>query len=158
VLTQPPALTNDQSIAWEQLFPQLQNPSRQVPNLLVGVTGSGKTELYLRAAAEVLAQGKGVFILVPEISLPPQTVKRFFARFPGQVGLVHSKLSPGERYDTWRRIRSGDLPVVIGARSALFSPLPDPGLIIIDEAHETSYRQEDSPPYYPRRLRCPFTG
>lgn len=148
VLTQPPALTNDQSIAWEQLFPQLHNPSRQVPNLLVGVTGSGKTELYLRAAAEVLAQGKGVFILVPEISLTPQTVKRFFARFPGQVGLVHSKLSPGERYDTWRRIRSGDLPVVIGARSALFSPLPDPGLIIIDEAHETSYRQEDSPPYY----------
>ncbi len=148
VLTQPPTLTADQSFAWEQLVPQLQNPSLQVPNLLVGVTGSGKTELYLRAAAEVLAQGKGVFILVPEISLTPQTVKRFFARFPGQVGLVHSKLSSGERYDTWRRIRSGSLPVVIGARSALFSPLPDPGLIIIDEAHETSYRQEDTPPYY----------
>ena len=97
---------------------------------------------------EVLARGKGVIILVPEISLTPQTVKRFFARFPAKVALIHSKLSPGERYDTWRRIRSGELPLVIGARSALFSPVADIGLIVIDEAHDPSYHQEDTRPHY----------
>ncbi len=148
VLTQPPVFTSDQASVWQQLVPQLNNPRQCKPNLLVGVTGSGKTEIYLRAAAETLALGRGVIILVPEISLTPQTVKRFFARFPGKVGLVHSKLSAGERYDTWRRIRSGQLPIVIGARSALFSPLPDPGLIVIDEAHDPSYRQEDTQPHY----------
>lgn len=148
VLTQSPVFTADQSAAWEQLAPQFHNPVLRKPNLLVGVTGSGKTEIYLRAAAETLAAGKGVIILVPEISLTPQTVKRVFARFPGKVGLVHSKLSAGERYDTWRRIRAGLLPIVVGARSALFSPLPDPGLIIIDEAHDPSYRQEDTQPRY----------
>lgn len=148
VLTQPPVFTTDQETVWRQVAPQLNGKQRRVPNLLVGVTGSGKTEIYLRAASEALASGKGVIILVPEIALTPQTVKRFFARFPGQVGLVHSKLSPGERYDTWRRIRSGLLPIVVGARSALFSPLPDPGLIIIDEAHDPSYRQEDTQPHY----------
>lgn len=148
VLTQPPVLTNDQTAVWKKIQPQLKNPSRRKPNLLVGVTGSGKTEIYLRAAGEMLAAGKGVILLVPEISLTPQTVKRFFARFPGQVGLVHSMLSPGERYDTWRRIRAGLLPIVVGARSALFSPLPELGLIIIDEAHDTSYFQEDFQPHY----------
>jgi primosomal protein N' (replication factor Y) len=148
VLTQPPVFTSDQERVWQQVAPQFSDQQRRVPNLLVGVTGSGKTEIYLRAAAEALAAGKGVIILVPEIALTPQTVKRFFARFPGQVGLVHSKLSPGERYDTWRRIRAGLLPIVVGARSALFSPLPDPGLIIIDEAHDPSYRQEDTQPHY----------
>lgn len=148
VLTQPPVFTAEQAFVWQSLAAQLGDPALRKPNLLVGVTGSGKTEIYLRAAAEALAAGKGVFILVPEISLTPQTVKRFYARFPGKVGLVHSKLSPGERYDTWRRIRAGLLPIVIGARSALFSPLPDPGLIIIDEAHDPSYRQEDAQPHY----------
>lgn len=148
VLTRPPVLTNDQRAVWEQIQHQLAAPSARVPNLLVGVTGSGKTEIYLRAAADALQAGKGVIILVPEISLTPQTVKRFFARFPGKVGLIHSKLSPGERYDTWRRIRAGLLPIVIGARSALFAPLPDPGLIVIDEAHDASYRQEDTQPRY----------
>ena len=148
VLTQAPVFTPDQASVWQQLAPQFSDPQQRKPNLLVGVTGSGKTEIYLRAAAEALAQGKGVIILVPEIALTPQTVKRFFARFPGKVGLVHSKLSPGERYDTWRRIRAGLLPIVVGARSALFSPLPDPGLIIIDEAHDQSYRQEDTQPHY----------
>ncbi|HPS41591.1 MAG TPA: primosomal protein N' [Anaerolineaceae bacterium] len=148
VLTVPPTLTADQKFAWQSIQAQLESHGKKEPTLLVGVTGSGKTELYLRAAAEALKQGKGVIILVPEISLTPQTVKRFFARFPGQVGLIHSRLSPGERYDTWRRIRSGRLPIVVGPRSALFSPLPDPGLVIIDECHDGSYHQEDFQPHY----------
>ncbi len=115
--------------------------------LLYGVTGSGKTEIYLRAADETIKRGKQALILVPEIALTPQTVRRFLARFPGQVGLVHSKLSEGERYDTWRRARTGRLKVIIGARSALFTPLPDIGLIVVDECHDGSYYQSE-PPYY----------
>ena len=148
VLTHPPRLTPDQEDALLKMQEQLAETEARKPNLLIGVTGSGKTELYLRAAAAALEAGKGVFILVPEISLTPQTVKRFFARFPGKVGLVHSRLTPGERYDTWRRIRAGLLPIVVGARSALFSPLPNPGLIVIDEAHDASYRQEEIQPHY----------
>ncbi|MEJ5224413.1 MAG: primosomal protein N', partial [Anaerolineales bacterium] len=115
--------------------------------LLHGVTGSGKTEIYLRAAAEAIRRGRQAIILVPEIALTPQTVRRFLARFPGQVGMVHSKLSPGERYDTWRRARSGQLQVIIGARSALFAPLPNIGLIVADECHDPSYHQSDPPAY-----------
>ncbi|MFN8401278.1 MAG: primosomal protein N' [Anaerolineales bacterium] len=115
--------------------------------LLYGVTGSGKTEIYLRAAQEVIKNGKQVLILVPEIALTPQAVRRFVSRFPGQVGLVHSKLSEGERYDTWRRARDGKLNVIIGARSALFAPLPNIGLIVVDECHDSSYYQSE-PPYY----------
>ncbi|HLO29458.1 MAG TPA: primosomal protein N', partial [Anaerolineales bacterium] len=110
-------------------------------------TGSGKTEIYLRATEEAIKRGKRVIVLVPEIALTPQTVHRFLSRFPGQVGLVHSKLSEGERYDTWRRARAGLLKVIIGARSALFSPLPDIGLIVADECHDSSYYQAD-PPFY----------
>ncbi len=148
VLNEPPVLTSDQQKVYEQIERQIADISLRKPSLLVGVTGSGKTEIYLRAAAETLKTGKGVIILVPEISLTPQTVKRFFSRFPGKVGLVHSQLSTGERYDTWRRIRSGQLPVVVGARSALFSPLPEIGLIVIDECHDSSYHQEDFHPHY----------
>ncbi len=115
--------------------------------LLHGVTGSGKTEIYLRAAQETIRRGKQVVILVPEIALTPQTVRRFLARFPGQVGLVHSKLSEGERYDTWRRARAGKLKIVIGARSALFTPFPNIGLILVDECHDSSYYQSE-PPFY----------
>ncbi|MCB9110694.1 MAG: primosomal protein N' [Anaerolineales bacterium] len=115
--------------------------------LLYGVTGSGKTEIYLRAAEEVIRNGKQAIILVPEIALTPQAVQRFVSRFPGQVGLVHSKLSEGERYDTWRRARDGKLNVIIGARSALFSPLSNIGLIVVDECHDSSYYQSE-PPYY----------
>ncbi len=115
--------------------------------ILYGVTGSGKTEIYLRAAEETIKRGKQVIILVPEIALTPQAVRRFLSRFPGQVGLVHSKLSEGERYDTWRRARSGKLKVIIGARSALFSPLPNVGLIVVDECHDGSFYQSE-PPYY----------
>jgi primosomal protein N' (replication factor Y) len=115
--------------------------------LLYGVTGSGKTEIYLRAAEEVIKSGKQAIILVPEIALTPQAVRRFVSRFPGQVGLVHSKLSEGERYDTWRRARDGKLNVIIGARSALFAPLSNIGLIVVDECHDSSYYQSE-PPYY----------
>lgn len=115
--------------------------------LLYGVTGSGKTEIYLRAAEETIKRGKQVLVLVPEIALTPQLVRRFLSRFPGQVGLVHSKLSEGERYDTWRRARAGKLNVIIGARSALFSPLDNIGLIVADECHDSSYYQSE-PPFY----------
>jgi primosomal protein N' (replication factor Y) len=117
------------------------------PFLLQGVTGSGKTELYLRAALETIREGRQVIVLVPEISLTPQTVRRFLAHFPGQVGLVHSKLSEGERYDTWRRARAGSLQITIGARSALFAPLPNVGLVVVDECHDASYHQSE-PPFY----------
>ena len=115
--------------------------------LLEGVTGSGKTEIYVRAAEEVVKRGKQALILVPEIALTPQAVRRFLSRFPGQVGIVHSKLSEGERYDTWRRARSGKLKVIIGARSALFAPLPNIGLIVADECHDASFHQAE-PPFY----------
>jgi primosomal protein N' (replication factor Y) len=151
---EPPKLTPDQQKAWESILAAFQLQASgdsslvtRHPFLLHGVTGSGKTEIYLRAAAEAIRRGKQAIVLVPEISLTPQTVRRFLARFPGQVGLVHSKLSEGERYDTWRRARLGLLKVVIGPRSALFSPLPDIGLIVADECHDGSYYQSE-PPFY----------
>jgi primosomal protein N' (replication factor Y) len=115
--------------------------------LLYGVTGSGKTEIYLQATIEAIRRGKSAIVLVPEIAITPQIVRRFLAYFPGQVGLIHSKLSDGERYDTWRRARTGHLKVIIGPRSALFMPLPNLGLIIVDECHDNSYYQAD-PPFY----------
>lgn len=140
-------LTNEQENAWQKLASGFNGISVRKPFLLQGVTGSGKTELYLRATQEAIRHGRQVIILVPEISLTPQTVRRFLARFPGQVGLIHSKLSDGERYDTWRRARSGSLHVIIGPRSALFAPLPNPGLIVLDECHDTSYYNSE-PPFY----------
>lgn len=148
VLTAAPVLTTDQEKVMAVLHSQMRGGSKLEPVLLNGVTGSGKTEIYLKAVEETLAKGKGAIILVPEISLTPQTARRFFARFPGKVGLIHSKLSPGERYDTWRRIRSGQLSIVVGPRSALFAPLSNPGLIVIDECHDPSYHQEDTAPRY----------
>ena len=146
--SEPPELTPDQQRAWEQILQAFNSFSLQPSAFLLhGVTGSGKTEIYLRAAAEAIRRGKQAIILVPEISLTPQTVRRFLARFPGQVGLVHSKLSEGERYDTWRRARLGLLKVVLGPRSALFSPLPNIGLIVADECHDGSYYQSE-PPFY----------
>ena len=145
-----PLLTPEQARAWDAIqdsFGMLASGKSVKPFLLHGVTGSGKTEIYLRAAEEVVQRGKQAIILVPEIALTPQTVRRFLARFPGQVGLVHSKLSEGERYDTWRRARAGQLKLVIGARSALFAPLPNLGLIVADECHDGSYYQSE-PPFY----------
>ncbi|MBI4180815.1 MAG: primosomal protein N', partial [Chloroflexi bacterium] len=119
--------------------------------LLHGVTGSGKTEVYLQALAETVRLGKGGIVLVPEISLTPQTIERFASRFPNQVAILHSQLSPGEQFDEWHRISKGDCNVVIGPRSALFAPQPDLGLIIIDEEHEWSYKQSDNSPHYHAR-------
>ena len=146
-----PPLLSDQTAAWEQIKKGLEAGSASLPYLLHGVTGSGKTEVYLRAAQETLDQGRQVIILVPEIALTPQTVRRFMARFPGRVGLVHSSLSPGERYDTWRRARAGLISLVVGPRSALFTPFANLGLIVVDEFHDNSYYQSESPPYYHAR-------
>jgi primosomal protein N' (replication factor Y) len=140
-------LTPEQESALHEIFNALASPDPHSPFLLQGVTGAGKTEIYLRATEEVIKRGRQAIILVPEIALTPQTVRRFLSRFPGQVGIVHSKLSEGERYDTWRRARTGALKVIIGVRSALFSPLPDVGLIVADESHDSSYYQSD-PPFY----------
>ncbi len=144
----PPELTSLQSAAWEKILQALHSPNCDTYSFLLhGVTGSGKTELYIRAAEECIRSGKQAIILVPEIAITPQTVRRFLRRFPGQVGLVHSRLSEGERYDTWRRARLGQLKVIIGPRSALFTPLPQVGLIAVDECHDGSYSQSD-PPFY----------
>ena len=116
--------------------------------LLRGVTGSGKTEVYLRAAASALERGRGVIVLVPEIALTTQIVARFVARFGERVALLHSALSEGERLDEWRRVLAGDADVVIGSRSALFAPLARPGLIVVDEEQELSYKQESDPRYH----------
>src|SRR5579884_361756 len=121
------------------------------PILLHGVTGSGKTEVYLQALAAMIAQGKRGIVLVPEIALTTQAVQRVAGRFPGRVAIIHSELSIGERYDEWKRIRAGEVDVVIGSRSALFSPLPDLGLIIVDEEHEPAYKQNERRPTYHAR-------
>ena len=115
--------------------------------LLYGVTGSGKTEVYMQSIAHVIAEGGKAIVLVPEISLTPQAMERFRSRFGMRVAVLHSRLSPGERYDEWRRIRLGKVDVVIGARSAVFAPLTGLKLIIVDEEHEPSYHSETAPRY-----------
>ena len=120
--------------------------------LVDGVTGSGKTEVYLDAIERSLADGRGALVLVPEISLTAQTVGRFRSRFGDDVAVLHSRLSAGERFDQWDLVRRGEARVVVGARSALFAPLADPGLIIIDEEHEGSYKQDKSPRYHAREV------
>ncbi len=145
-----PVLTDEQQTAWNKIesgFRELAEGKSIKPFLLQGVTGSGKTELYIRATMEAIRRGRQAIVLVPEISLTPQIVQRFLARFPGQVGLIHSRLSEGERYDTWRRARLGLLKIIIGPRSALFAPLPNVGLIVLDECHDASYYQSE-PPFY----------
>jgi primosomal protein N' (replication factor Y) (superfamily II helicase) len=122
------------------------------PHLLYGVTGSGKTEVYLRAAAEALERGRGVIVLVPEIALTPQTVARFQARFGDTVALLHSALGEGERYDEWRRVRSGEARIAVGPRSAVFAPVAGLGLVVIDEEHDGSYKHEGDPRYDARRV------
>lgn len=146
-----PELTKEQKAVWERIQKGLlasQRGEAFKPVLLHGVTGSGKTEIYLRAVKQVLEAGKQAIILVPEIALTPQTVKRFAGRFPGQVGLIHSQLSLGERYDTWRRAYYGELDIVVGPRSALFTPFHNLGLIVLDESHDDSYYQWDMRPHY----------
>lgn len=141
---QRPRLTSDQRLVWERIRTVMRGDSAGA-FLLHGVTGSGKTEIYLRAVQQAIDQDQSAIVLVPEIALTPQTVRRFLTRFPGQVGLLHSQLSEGERYDTWRRCREGLIDVVIGPRSSLFAPLPDIGLIVLDESHDDSYKEQGSP-------------
>ena len=151
VPNEPPPLTPAQAKVWEavaQAIRQAVHDKPVSPFLLYGVTGSGKTEIYLHAVAETLRLGRQAIVLVPEIALTPQTVRRFITRFPGQVGLMHSRLSDGERYDTWRRARAGKLPIIIGPRSALFAPLPNLGLVVVDECHDQSYYQAETAPHY----------
>ena len=121
-------------------------PARK-PILLFGVTGSGKTEVYLQAIAAELAAGRGAIVMVPEIALTPQTVGRFASRFGDRVAVLHSALSDGERYDEWLRLKTGEAKIAIGARSAIFAPLENLGLIIIDEEHDGSYDAETAPRY-----------
>ena len=118
--------------------------------VLHGVTNSGKTEVYLQSIANAISRGKSAIVLVPEISLTPQTVRRFRARFGNQLCVLHSRLSDGERFDEWNRINSGEAQIVIGARSALFAPLHNLGLIVVDEEHEASYKQSEAPRYMAR--------
>ncbi|MDE2950024.1 MAG: primosomal protein N' [Chloroflexota bacterium] len=155
--TAPPLLTPDQQAVWDMILPALRrngdDSSEPARFLLHGVTGSGKTEIYLRAIAEVLEQGKQAIFLVPEIALTPQTVRRVSERFADRVAMVHGSLPIGERYDTWGRACRGDISVVVGTRSALFTPLPDLGLIILDEEHDASYKQmswRGQPQYHAR--------
>ncbi len=130
--------------------------------LLHGVTGSGKTQVYIEAIDFALGKGKDAIVLVPEISLTPQIVDRFRRRFGERVAIMHSRMSIGERYDAWRRISRGEAPIVIGARSAVFAPIRNLGLIVVDEEHEASYKQSDSVPRYNARdvavMRCLING
>lgn len=152
VAVDPPPLTPGQAACWATLEAAIE-AGQSAKFLLNGVTGSGKTELYLRAIEKARAQGRSAIVLVPEIALVPQTVRRFMARFGGRIALVHSGLTPGQQFDTWRRVREGQIDIVIGARSALFMPFADIGVIVIDEEHDGSYKQSPPipPPYYHAR-------
>ncbi|NCC53688.1 MAG: DEAD/DEAH box helicase, partial [Spartobacteria bacterium] len=144
--TQPMELMASQKAAFDVVCRSIDAEKPGV-TLLYGVTGSGKTEVYLQALDYALKQDKGGIILVPEISLTPQTVERFRARFGEGIAVLHSHLSDGERHDEWHRIYEGKARVVIGARSALFAPVRNVGLIVVDEEHETSYKQSEAPRY-----------
>jgi primosomal protein N' (replication factor Y) len=156
VPTAAPALIPEQEAAWKAIREAIKGWEWNKPSekcfLLQGVTGSGKTEIYLRAIELTLAQGRQAIFLVPEIALTAQTIRRVGARFPGQVAIVHSRLSQGERYDTWRRAREGLISVVVGPRSALFTPLPDVGLVIVDEEHDNSYKSAEQPHFHTREV------
>ncbi|OQA17469.1 MAG: Primosomal protein N' [bacterium ADurb.Bin363] len=144
-------LTQEQQKAFNSIS-QAINLRKHEVFLLHGITGSGKTEVYLQSISRALELERQAIMLVPEISLTPQTIERFYSRFGDKIALLHSKLSEGERYDEWRRLRDGKASIAIGTRSALFAPLPSVGLIVIDEEHETSYKQESMPPYHAREV------
>ncbi len=140
---------NEQKAAYKQIIKPIEKNEHEV-FLLQGVTGSGKTEVYMQTIAEVLKKGKSALVLVPEISLTPQMVHRFKGRFGELVAVLHSGLSDGEKYDEWRKIENKEAKVVVGARSSVFAPLDNIGLIVIDEEHESSYKQSESPRYHAR--------
>jgi primosomal protein N' (replication factor Y) len=154
---QPPPLTPAQRAAYEAIVGALEarrSPTPPAPQspvfLLHGITGSGKTEVYLRTIARALRLGRQALVLVPEIALTAQLVRRFAARFPGQLAVLHSGLALGERYDEWRRLRRGEARLAIGSRSAVFAPLPELGLVIVDEEHELTYKHDGAPRYHAR--------
>lgn len=150
-----PILSGEQQEVLNAVIASIREPERSQPLLLHGVTGSGKTEIYLGAICETLGLGRTAIVLVPEISLTPQTVERFKSRFASiqdQVVVMHSHLSEGERFDAWHKIHSRQARIVIGARSAIFAPLENLGLIVVDEEHESSYKQEEAPRYHARDL------
>jgi primosomal protein N' (replication factor Y) (superfamily II helicase) len=153
VATSNLVLNEEQTRALKEITDALDSPENARPILLHGVTGSGKTEIYLQAIRAALNRGCTAIVLVPEISLTPQTVERFKSRFadvPYAVAVLHSHLSEGERHDEWHKIHSGRARIVIGARSAIFAPLKNLGLIVVDEEHETTYKQEEAPRYHAR--------
>ncbi|AYA75367.1 primosomal protein N' [Bacillus sp. Y1] len=147
--TQALPLTPEQTLAITPVLQTIEEDLHKV-FLLYGVTGSGKTEVYLQSIQRVLEKGKEAIVLVPEIALTPQMVKRFKGRFGDEVAVMHSGLSTGEKYDEWRKIQRKEVKVVVGARSAIFAPFENLGIIIIDEEHETSYKQEENPRYHAR--------
>jgi primosomal protein N' (replication factor Y) len=144
------SLTKDQSVALEKIVAAVDSAKANTL-LLHGVTGSGKTEVYIRAIEHVVKFGRGAIVLVPEISLTPQTRGRFERRFPS-VAVLHSQMTPAERHYQWQRIRSGEVQVVVGPRSAVFAPLPRLGLIILDEEHDSSFKQDTQPRYHARKV------
>ncbi|MGJ9381356.1 primosomal protein N' [Salipaludibacillus sp. CF4.18] len=151
VKSEPLLLMEEQQTALDPILDSIHQENHQT-FLLRGVTGSGKTEVYLQAIDQVLKKGKEAIVLVPEISLTPQMVTRFKERFGSRVAVLHSALSKGEKYDEWQKIREGKVDVAVGARSAIFAPFEKLGIIIIDEEHETSYKQEESPRYHARQV------
>jgi primosomal protein N' (replication factor Y) len=164
-LSFPLSLTSAQEKVFKVIRASLQKerptPSRPDVFLLRGVTGSGKTEVYIQALEETVRTGKRGIVLVPEIAMTPQIIERFVSRFPGKVAVLHSELTIGEQFDEWWRIKKGEFDVVIGPRSAIFAPQPELGLIVIDEEHEWTYKQEDSPRYHTREAAlklAEFTG
>ena len=149
---EPPELTPtaDQAHALQTILEGIKDP-KPLPFLLHGITGSGKTLVYIEVLREVVQrQGRSAIVLVPEISLTPQTVSRFRAHFGDDVAVLHSSLSDGERYDSWRQLRSGEKRIAVGARSAVFAPLEDLGVVVVDEEHDSSYKQSEAPRYHAR--------
>ncbi|MBU0672475.1 MAG: primosomal protein N' [Candidatus Margulisbacteria bacterium] len=150
--TQSPMTPTPEQQAALQAIKQALDQSRPEKYLLYGVTGSGKTEVYLQAVAHALAKGKSAIVLVPEISLTPQLVERFQARFGDHIAVLHSHLTQKQRRDEWQRIATGEAKIILGARSAVFAPVKNLGLIVIDEEFETSYKQDKSPRYHAREV------
>jgi len=155
--TKSKKLNDEQQEAFNKIAASLEE-QRFETHLLHGVTGSGKTEIYLQAIEKALLMGKSTIMLVPEIALTGQTIERFRSRFEGQIAILHHRLSQGERFDEWHKIRRGEAKIVIGARSAVFSPVENPGLLIVDEEHEQSYKQSEETPCYNARDAAVMRG